>query len=239
MPSMEIKGTKFGFSILPFEKRSNGFWARTEIVLKNPYVSYQYTGEVISKDEIEEWIFAMFRLLAGGYAREKNLVFTQAGVSIDLCPYLENGGDKSRHVRRQNDCVMSISFLMRDKQDFFGGVYNFVFHKAEIEGFAKALKEEFDLAFAPFERKRGKYLYVGVSPEGYKGCNYWYLDETKKVKAGDYVWVVMGRHNTKQVVYVDSVRYYDEDGAPNEPSMAKRVLAIATPEEIQTFLQSL
>ncbi|MBE7084425.1 MAG: hypothetical protein E7368_00035 [Clostridiales bacterium] len=237
MASIEQNGTTFTFSVLPLEKRADGFWARTETALKNPYISYQYIGEEFSKEEIENWIFSMFRFLAGGYAKERSLSFEKAGLAIDFYPYTANGGDESRHVRRANDCVMAIRLLMRDNGNWLGGVYSVMLHRKEIESFALALREEFVSAFARFEKKRGKYLFVGVSPEGYKGCNYWYLDKTKKVKAGDYVWVIMGRHKTKQIVYVDSVRFCDEDTSPCEPDEAKCVLRIANDEEIKEYLK--
>ena len=68
---------------------------------------------------------------------------------------------------------------------------------------------------------------------GYKGCNYWYLDPSKKVKAGDYVWARMGKHNTEQIVYVDSVRYCTEDTAPYDPLRVRKILRKATIEELQ------
>lgn len=36
------------------------------------------------------------------------------------------------------------------------------------------------------------YLYVGVSPKGQYGYNYWYVDEDKQTQANTYVWVKMG-----------------------------------------------
>ena len=58
------------------------------------------------------------------------------------------------------------------------------------------------------------YLYVGVSPKGQYGCNYWYIDEEKQTQANTYVWVKMGWGNTKQIVYVDSVRYCNANDVP-------------------------
>ena len=78
----------------------------------------------------------------------------------------------------------------------------------------------------------GKYAFAGVSPLGAEGCNYWYLDESKALKKGDYVWVRMGRHDLEQIVYVDDVRYYDEETAPYEPERVKKVLRKATDDEL-------
>ena len=76
------------------------------------------------------------------------------------------------------------------------------------------------------------YLFVGVSPRGYRGCNYWYIDEGKKTLPGDYVWAAMGRHDTEQVVYVDSVRLCDNASAPYPADKARRILRRATETEV-------
>jgi hypothetical protein len=69
---------------------------------------------------------------------------------------------------------------------------------------------------------------------GYEGCNYWYFDPSGETKQGDYVWVEMGSHNTKQIVLVDSVRWFTEEDAPYPVDTVKEVLAIASEEEFKT-----
>lgn len=226
MPTLNVQETKFTLSVLPFKLFSNRFWARTETVVENTYVSYRKKGEYFSRDELEKWIFSMFRLLAGAYGKEYSLSFEKAGFAIDLYPHMQNGEEVSREERRANDCVMAIRFLMRsaDEKQFLGGVYTLLLHRQEIEKFATELKDEFEAVFAKYAPKHGKYLFVGVSPKGYKGCNYWYLDETQSVCPGEYVWVCMGKHNTKQAVYVDSIRWCNDDTAPYNPQRVKRVL---------------
>ena len=238
MPTLDLQGTKFTFLALPLNSSSNGYWARTELALSNAYVSYRETGENISLEELEEWIVSMCRLLAGAYANEYNLSFEKAGIAIDLYPYTQNGKETTREERRRNDCVMAIRLLMRspDEKSFLGGVYTLLLHRKEIENFALKLREEFDEVFGKHVHGIGKYLFVGVSPLGYKGCYYWYLDKTEAVTAGDYVWVRMGRHNIEQIVYVDGVRYCNEDTAPYDPARVKQVLRKATEEEIKALL---
>ncbi len=234
MATVHLQGTKFTFSVLPLKLFSKGYWARTEISIHNEYVKYAEIGENLSREDLEEWIFASFRLLAGAYGQEYNLSFERAGLAIDLYPYTENGNAVSREKRRQNDCVMVIRLLMRSshKKRLLGGVYSVLLHREDIEKFATSLREEFDVAFAKFERKKGKHLFVGVSPRGYKGCNYLYVDPTKTVKKGDYVWVQMGKHNVEQIVYVDSVRYCDDDTMPYAPERARSVLRKAEASEL-------
>ncbi|MBQ8309170.1 MAG: hypothetical protein IJX96_04980 [Clostridia bacterium] len=234
MPTIDLQRTKFKFSVLPPKLFSRGHWVRTEISVDNEYVKYTEIGENVLRTELEEWIFAMFRLLAGAYAKEYSLSFERAGLAVDFYPHMVNGEEVSREERRRNDCVMVIRMLMRssDKKRLLGGVYSFLLHREDIQTFASALREEFDAAFAKFERNKGKYLFIGVSPKGYKGCNYWYLDPTKTVKKGDHVWVRMGRRNVEQIVYVDCVKYCNDDTAPYDPNRVKRILRKATDGEI-------
>ena len=74
-------------------------------------------------------------------------------------------------------------------------------------------------------------LYVGVSPKPYYGCNYWYVDLTGKTLPKTFVWVKMGRHDTEQIVYVDSVRWCKLCDAPYPFDKAKRIIKQTTVEE--------
>ncbi len=236
MPKIDIQGTRFTFSILSMPS-VDGYFAKTEIGIENEYVHYREQSERFTREEIEEFIFALNRLLAGAYAREYTVPFEKKGIAVDLYAYTKDGEEVSREERRQNDCVMAVRLLLRSKEQekYLGGVYSFLLHREEIEVFADELRKEFDEAFAALSAKRGQFLFVGVSPKGYRGCNYWYLDKSGTVKAGDYVWVRMGRHNTQQIVYVDSVRWCTEDSAPYSPSSVKQILKIATEEELATY----
>ena len=234
MPTMDLQGTKFTFSVLPTRFGGKEL-ATTKITLQNEYVSYADQGKYIPRGDLEEWIFAMYRLLAGAYAKEYGISFEKAGIAIDLYPYTKGGYETSREERRSNDCVMAIRLLMRssNKKHFYGGVYSVIMHREEIQAFADGLREEFDKAFLRFGVGKGEYLFVGVSPREYRGCNYWYLDPTGTTLPGDYVWVRMGRHNTEQIVYVDSIKFCDSDTAPYPPDRVKQVLRKATKDELK------
>ena len=240
MATVRMQGTEFSLSVLPLSLLSSTQWAKTEIKIENTYVSYKDVGKIFLTSELEEWLFCMFRLLAGGYAKEYSLSFEKAGIAVDMYPYVTANRETTREERRENDCIMAIRLLMRskDKKQFLGGVYSLLMHREDIRAFAIALKTEWDKVFAKRVHGRGKYLFAGVSPVGYHGCNYWYLDESGKVKAGDYVWVQMGRHNTRQLVYVDSVRRFNDENAPYSPAKVRRVQGIATAEEIQKILSN-
>jgi len=233
MAAFNVYGTEFTFTILKKRLLSDGFWARVELGVQNEYISYHDILETITREELEEWIFSMFRLLAGAYATQRTLNFERAGLAVDLQAYTENGREVSRQVRRENDCKMAIQFLLRskDKKKHLGGVQSFVLHRGDIQKFAQSLREEFNEAFGKLVHGRGKYRFVGVSPMGYAGCNYWYFDPTDSVETGDRVWVRMGRHNTEQIAIVDSVRFFDDETAPYDPQTVKRILKKATEQE--------
>ena len=234
MAKIELRGTEFSFTLLPLKLFHGDFWAKTEIVISNDVISYKQIENRITADEVEDWIFCMFRLLAGAYKTDYTITFEKKGFSVDFYSHTKNGQEVSREERRKEDCIMAIRMLMRGKNgEYLDGVYTLLLHRKDIEKFANDLREEFDKIFHKRARGVGNFLFVGVSPLGYKGCNYWYIDIEKEVKAGDYVWVEMGRHKKKQIVYVDSVRYFTEQSAPYSVERVKRVICKATKEELQ------
>ncbi len=231
MATISSLGTSFTLSVL---ENSGEFWLKVRLCAKNEYIFYEKEGEWISREELETLLACVSRLLAGGYEREQTVAFEKAGLAVDLYAHTKDGISVSREERRQNDCIMAVRILMRSKDDanFFGGVYSLLFHRKETEKFVEELREEYAKNCTQHIHGGGKYLFVGVSPKGYRGCNYWYFDPSGTTKAGEYVWVRMGRHNTEQVVYVDSVRFFDDDNAPFAPKRVKQILRKAKEDEI-------
>lgn len=120
-----------------------------------------------------------------------------------------------------------------DKTEFVKKIYSL---KAMLEAFpkrdGKQRKKALITANTPYV-ENCDYLYVGVSPKGQYGCNYWYVDEAKRTQENTYVWVNMGRRNTEQIVYVDSIRYCNADDVPYPIEKTKRVIRQATEEETE------
>lgn len=231
---LNFEGTTLALFIVPPTQNIDGAWVKLGVRVENEHIRYEDAMN-ISFDDLDEWITSAFRLLAGAYKREYSLAFENTGIAVDFYPHTDEGKEVSREERRKNDCVMAIRLLMRsaDKKRFLGGVYTFLAHKKDVQRFATEMREALDTHYNRFAATSGKYLFVGVSPMGYHHCSYWYLDECKSVKAGDFVWVRMGRHNTEQIVTVDRVCYYNADNAPFPPEIIKRVLRKATQEEIK------
>jgi hypothetical protein len=233
MPKINVSGTLFTLNILPPNLFGKGFWAKTEIAIENEYVSYRKINKRFTRDELEHWIFTICRFLAGAYARSYTLNFETVGLTAVFVPYEAEGGEATREELRRNDCVMVLRFPMLTNEDkTLGGAFSILLHREELKEFVNGLRAEFDAAYEKFEPKKGKYCYVGISPLGYEGCNYWYLDKTNSVKKGDFVWVRMGRHDTLQIAFVDRVRYFDDETVPYDPERLKQVLKKATPKEL-------
>ncbi len=228
MPTVELQGTKWTFSPLSDKDKECAILA---FGIENEYISYSQKLEIFHT-EIEELLTACSRLLAGAFEREYSLSFDRLGLALDLYAYTENGNPVSRSLRREKDCVLAARTLMRSKdgQNFLGGVYTLLLHRKEIEVFVEKLRIEYGENCIQRVHGSGKYRFVGVSPMGYKGCNYLYLDDGTGVNSGEYAWVRMGRHNTEQIVYVDGVFYYDDP--PYNPKRVKRILRKATTEEL-------
>ncbi len=238
MATLSKQGARFSFTLLPPKAGEKG-WATTAIALQNEYIDYKDEGEYLSIADVEELGICLSRLLAGAYEREYSLSLDNAGLAVDMYPPTENGRILSREERREKDCTVAVRLLMRskDKKRFLGGVHTLLVHRKDVEEFVKELREEYRENYLHLVHGSGKYHFVGVSPRGMEGCNYQYLDESGEVKSGDYVWVRMGRRQIEQVVYVDSVRDYDEEDAPFNPRTVKRVLRKATKEEIKAYLK--
>lgn len=239
MATIDLQGTEFTFSVLPLKLFSRRHFVKAAISVRNEFIQYSEINKNISRDDLEEWIFCMCRLLAGAYKKEYSLSFVRAGLAIDFYPYTNNGKEATRQERRENDCVMLVRLLMRSTKNkqFLGGVNSFIFHRKDVEKFAADLRKEFDAIYAQLVPGSGEFMFVGVSPLGYQGCNYWYYSPEGNVEKGEYVWVTMGRHNLEQIVYVDSVRYFDKDGAPYDPERVKQILRKATPSETENILR--
>ena len=237
MAKVNLQGTEFSLECLQ-PSLFGGGWGRIRIAIKNEHLDYSDCGRRVLVGDLEELIFSLFRLLAGAYSAPYSLSFERAGFSVELIPYAREDGEATREEKRNNDCLTIVRLLMKtsDKRRYLGGVYSLVLHREDIRSLATDLRREFDEIYGKLVHGRGKYAFVGVSPLGYEGCNYWYLDEGGTVKKGDFVWVRMGRRNIEQIVTVDSVRHFGGENAPFEPSSVKRVLRIATDEEVNELL---
>ncbi len=235
MAELCLQGTKFTWSILPTEKTD--FFVKTEMGVANESLSYTDVGAYWTREDIEEFLRCASRLLAGGYEKEYSLSFERAGLAADFYAYTENGEPVPRLVRRERECTLALRMLFRsaDKKQFLGGVYTLLLRRRDIEALRKQLQAEFATNCLPRSVEKGAYAFVGVSPFGYTGCGYWYIDPTGEVKAGEYVWVRMGRHDREQIVYVDVARRFNEEDAPYNPRTVKQVLRRATKEEVDKF----
>ncbi len=239
MPTIDIHGTAFTFSIQPPKLLAFGEMAKVKIAIENEYVHYQNVIKIV-QEELDNLIVSLHRLLAGAYADEYDMPFEDAGFAIDLYPHAEGNAVLSRELLRKQDCIAVFRILMRSaKKKFLGGVYSVMLHREQLKKFADALRVEFDEIFTHHVHGSGKLHFIAVSPLGYTGCKYWYFDETGKVKAGDYVWVCMGRHNKEQIVYVDCVKRCNLNNLPCPEKQVKDMIKIATEEETKTALASI
>lgn len=242
MPTIELQGTQFHCGVRTPKNIEEGAWVHLRFALKNEYLEYEDTVRVLPED-LEEWLFSMSRLLAGGYSRPYSISFENTGIAVDLYPYVGLDGARAttHRQRRENTCAMALRILMRSQstRSYLGGVYTLLFGRAEISAFVQALRAEFYAAYVVYAAGRGEHTFVGVSPLGYPGCNYWYYDETGEVKSGDFVFVKMGKTTTEEIVVVDCARRFSLESAPYDPKRVKKVLRKATAEEVAvaTLLQ--
>ena len=242
MPTIQLQGTEFTCGVQTPKNEAEGAWVRLRLSLKNEYLEYDDTICVLIAD-VEEWLFSMSRLLAGGYAHPYSISFENTGVAVDLYPCIEDmegRQTRTRAERRESTLAMALRILMRSKSSrrYLGGVYTLLLGREEIAAFVRALRWEFYSVYSAYTAGKGEYTFVGVSPLGYPGCNYWYYDESGTLSGGDYAWVKMGRHGTEQIVLVDCARRFSKENAPYSAERVKRVLRKATAEEVEAhYLQ--
>ena len=232
MAIFQQQGTTFTFSVLPPEGSWDGHWVRTKISVKNPFIDYDESSERMTFDEINEWLCMIARFLAGAFPKNPEFIPEKPGFIADFYPYSDTEKELTREQCRKCDCLMALRLLFKDTDGkFLSGIFSFLLHRDELSGLYAELTKELERYYPTTPATHGKYLFVAVSPLKYRGCKYWYLDPSRSVCKGDYVWVRMGRHNTEQIVYVDEVRYFDDD-SPYNPSTVKQVLRKATDKEI-------
>ena len=80
MPKINLQGTEFEFSILPFRLLADRYWVRAKISIKNEYVNYVMESEEITCYEMEKWLFSAFRLLAGAYEKPRSVAFEKSKI---------------------------------------------------------------------------------------------------------------------------------------------------------------
>ena len=130
---------------------------------------------------------------------------------------------------------MAIRLLFKDENGkFLSGIYTLLLRREELKTlwteFTDALERYYPVAL-PTD---GEYLFVAVSPLGYHGCKYWYLDPSKTARKGDYVWGRMGKRDLEQMLYVDEARFFNSD-FPYDPLRVKKILRKAIEQEIASL----
>ncbi|MBE7068218.1 MAG: hypothetical protein E7381_02845 [Clostridiales bacterium] len=254
---LQLNGTEVEFSILSSSGRD---WVDIRFLVTTDNIRFEKAGAYLTRNELEKFLSVTDFLLKGKIVRKYSLTWKKLGLRIVFVPNAEIGLMRPEE-REHATCQMQFEIFTRNKDTGLWNATSVVVRLArvEIEKLLDGLLQEYTVAvgkpqekdkFSYFHNKEteeqpliaetgtaqsddGAYLYVGVSPRGCVGCNYWYVDEEKRTQANTYVWVTMGRRNTEQIVYVDSVRYCNANDAPYPINKTKRVLRQTTQEETE------
>ncbi len=234
MATINLQDTIFTFTVQNKPKRWDGYGLYVRIAVENEFVHYQ-SEHHCSFEDVENILFCMRRLLAGGYRKEISVRLEEMNAILHFEPNIpQNPPELTRTFLRscESKLIWNLLFYSNSKQNTLGGVYTLFFSKIEVATFADVLQFELQAYVDERNARRGEYMFVGVSPQGYKGCNYWYLDTKKQTKTHSYVWVKMGKSSTLQLVYVDNVRYFSMAEAPYDVSSLKQVEGQASEEDL-------
>ena len=254
---LQLNGTEVEFSILSSSGRD---WVDIRFLVTTDNIRFEKAGAYLTRNELEKFLSVTDFLLKGKIVRKYSLNWKKLGLKIVFVPNAEIGL-MCPEERELATCQMQFEIFTRNKDTGLWNATSVVVRLArvEIEKLLDGLLQEYIVAFGKPQEKdkfsyfhnketeeqpliaetgtaqsdEGAYLYVGVSPRGSVGCNYWYVDEEKRTQANTYVWVTMGRRNTEQIVYVDSVRYCNASDAPYPINKTKRVLRQTTQEETE------
>lgn len=74
------------------------------------------------------------------------------------------------------------------------------------------------------------YNFCSIKPK-YMSAVYFYIDDEKEIKAGDYVEIPFGENNNLIMGYVEKVQDLDEDDIPFTISRVKRIVRVVSEEE--------
>ncbi|MBR2023692.1 MAG: hypothetical protein IJ996_04160 [Clostridia bacterium] len=234
MASVTVRGTTFSFFPQKKPLLWEGNFLNMKISVENEFIHYENVKNRCSFEEVEWLCISLHRLIAGGCRTARYFRIEGAHMSVAIDPGIKNAENCSRELLRAADYTVTISMVMysQNAEKLMDGGYTLVLNREDIIAFASGLRADLAEYENSLSKRHGKYLFVGVSPQGYKGCMYWYFDPTNKTKPNTFVWVRMGNHKTLQLVYVDSVRRYNDYNTPCDVNGPKRVLKQATAEDV-------
>ena len=233
MAIVTVGDTKFTFSPKKKPLLWDGYSLGMTIAVHNEFISYENSKHRCDFEEVEQFYFTLRRLIAGGYRSEPCFRIEGANMSVAIGLGVLNPENCSRERLRTANYTVTISLaFVSNLKNEPNGAYTIVLHREEIKSLADGLQADLAEYANARSKRHGKYLLAGVSPQGYKGCNYWYFDPMGKTKPNTFVWVKMGKNKTLQLVYVDCVRKFNEYDTPHSVNGNKLVLKQATQEDI-------
>lgn len=232
MVSITANGSTIHFIISKKPLLWDGSSVGVTIAVQNETVTYTSAPTRCDFEDLENLLYNIYRLIAGGHRKRKQTRVEGIDGWFIFDPIVDGDyGYPSREFLRAQPFKMDMRLVLSSKREQFGE-FAFSVDKEQLKVFAYQLNEELSPYLRALSKCHGKYMFVGVSPQGYKGCNYWYFDPEKKTQPNTFVWVKMGRNETLQLVYVDSVRRFNEYSAPCSIDTKKRVLKQANEEDI-------
>ena len=233
MAEITVEGTTFALTLEKKPLLWDGYSAVLRIAVKNEFINYENKCRC-SLEDVELIYFVLRRLVAGGYRKHVLMRLEGANLALDVDPHVDEGMELTREYLRAQPYTATFSLLLYSHAvaNTLGGVFTFILNRDHVTPFADELQKELEPYQETISKRNGKYMFVGVSPQGYKGCNYWYFDPTKMTKPNTFVWVKMGRSKLEQLVYVDCVRYFRVEEVPYDIDRCSRVLKQATPQDI-------
>lgn len=248
---LKLDGIDMCFNVLYFEKASHDntdAWCDTEFYFYlNDKKLNEVLGEAIMCSELED-VYQNLKLLLCDEL-EKNTSVSCIEPYFDFYFYKDTDFDNKHleiDVRFWNDGCPTENFLKLNLYEeeceqllsFLNEVVHHRFlNRALVENahsvnYSNEIEYDEDDFDEDDIEETVTYRYIKVVFNDYSSVEYSYLDENRIAAEDSYVWVPVGRYNEKRLAYVVSVGEYTIDKVPFPLDRTKKVLRVATDDEV-------
>lgn len=212
MPKLKLNDTEFELTVVKYKQEAYNEWSEIRVSVKNRYMNFADSGEILQRAEIDDVICALNDLIYDKIDKVTELEFTEPDLTMQLYPArLEFSSDKCiyRTGHGTTECCLDIAIHFRNADGIYvDEMYIITLNRDQITELLDGLETE----CGKRKKKRELIGLVGVSFLGKPRDIYWYRYDGKLLWSQEFVTVM---HNGK-VEYgeVEYRRSYDRKHLP-------------------------
>ena len=235
----KIDDTELEFSILSGPDRGDPEgWADVRISVRNHYINYEKTGELLLYREINRIASEFRRFLTDELSEETRLHFAEPDISLFLVPSVVKEGEQWCILHRFGHWLLESFVHLQvhfadSRGTYVAEMWEITLDRSHVQQLLEGIEKDLGRSLPDEQR----YRYVGVSFEGARDNLYWYLDDEHVAERNIFVYVPVGDDSTPEAAHVECVRYYNTSQVPYPLDKIKRIIK-RLPEEDQIRLDS-